>query len=269
MIKMIVSDMDGTLLNSDKQLPHDFAEVYRMMQAAGIQFVVASGRQYYTLVNEFKHLNHNISFIAENGGFINWQQQSKLTKALKASDARDIIQTFRSLPGVNIVLCGKGGAYVENTESKAFIDEMSKYYVKHTVVDDLLSVDDDILKIAVNDFHNLEETVYPLAMEKHGDDYQISASSPIWLDVMPKGVNKGKAIRLLQDEMGIRPEETMAFGDYLNDLEMLQTVHHSYAMANAHPLIKETARFATDSNDNNGVMKAIRRQLAEVEPGKE
>lgn len=258
MIKMIVSDMDGTLLNSKKQLPHDFTDVYRMIQDAGIRFVVASGRQYYTLVDEFKHLDHSISFIAENGGFIHWDNQTKLTDSMKATDASDIIQTFRSFPGANIVLCGKEGAYVEDTGCDAFMKEMSKYYVKHTVVDDLLSVDDDILKIAVNDFNNLETQVYPLAAKRHGESYQISASSPIWLDVMPKGVNKGKAIKLLQEEMAILPEETMAFGDYLNDLEMLQQVHYSYAMANAHPLIKKTARFTTGSNDENGVMNAIR-----------
>ncbi|MBK3515771.1 HAD family hydrolase [Carboxylicivirga marina] len=261
MIKMIVSDMDGTLLNSNKQLPKDFIEVYQLMKAAKIQFVVASGRQYYTLVDEFAHFDHDIAYVAENGGFIHWGNNTQTMKPMKAGDAKEMIETLREQEGVNVVLCGQKGAYVEAGLSEEFNVELQKYYTKNQVVKNLLEVDDDILKIAVNDFKNLESSVYPLVKEKFDSDFQISTSSPIWFDVMPKGINKGEAIQLLQKELNILPEECMAFGDYLNDYEMLQSVYHSYAMDNAHPEIKSIARNVTASNDDNGVMEAIRQQL--------
>lgn len=263
MIKMIVSDMDGTLLNSNKQLPNDFTEVYELIKQAGIQFVVASGRQYYTLVDEFAHLDHDIAFVAENGGYIGWNGQTKVMQPFKMDEIKELITMAREL-GANIVLCGKEAAYVENTSSDAFKKELAKYYAKHQLVDDLLSVDDHLLKIAINDFSNLDSKVYPPLKARFGDCFQISASSPIWLDVMPKGNNKGKALQFLQTELGILPDETMAFGDYLNDYEMLQAVGHSYAMANAHPDIKEVALYTTLSNDEGGVLTAIRRSLAQL-----
>jgi len=116
MIKMIVSDMDGTLLNSSKQLPKDFTEVYKMIQAADIRFVVASGRQYHTLVEEFEHLDHNIAFIAENGGMINIDGTTSINKPMKASDAKGIIEAVRNIDGANMILCGRKSAYIENTQ---------------------------------------------------------------------------------------------------------------------------------------------------------
>lgn len=262
MIKMIASDMDGTLLNSKKQLPKDFTEVYALMKAADIRFVVASGRQYYTLVDEFAHLDHDIAFIAENGSIINFDGESKVLNAMYAEDLTDLINALRSHKDINIVLCGKSGAYIENDSSPEFMTEVAKYYVKNTVVKDLLEVKDEVLKIAVNGFNKLEANVYPFIREQFKADFQVSSSSPIWFDIMPIGINKGEAIVLLQKELGIQADESMAFGDYHNDIELLQKVKHSYAMDNAHADIKEIARYTTDSNDENGVMNAIRAYLA-------
>lgn len=265
MIKMIVSDMDGTLLNSKKQLPGDFSEVYKLMKDADIRFVVASGRQYYTLVDEFAHLEHDIVFIAENGSMVNFNGESQVLNAMYASELKELIQALRSHKSANIVLCGKNGAYIENDTSEEFMDEVGKYYVKNTVVDDLLTVEDEILKIAVNGFDNLETNVYPLIKKEFENSFQVSSSSPIWFDIMPIGINKGEAIRLLQKELEIQPDECMAFGDYHNDLELLQSVKHSYAMANAHEDIKAIARYCTDSNDENGVMNAVRKYITTSE----
>ncbi len=264
MIKMIVSDMDGTLLNSQKQLPNDFTSVFHMMKDAGIQFVVASGRQYYTLVDEFTHLDHNFAFVAENGGFINWLGQSKVMNPIKAVDAKELINRVRQLEGVHMVLCGKDGAYVEDTTSAAFMGELAKYYVRHTVVDDLLAVEDEILKIAINDFNNLESSTYRIIKKRFNSLFQVSTSSPVWLDIMPKGVNKGVAVEFLQDQFGVLPSETMVFGDYLNDYEMLQKGEYSFAMANAHPKLIKIARYIAANNNMDGVTKVIRTWLTSL-----
>ena len=78
---------------------------------------------------------------------------------------------------------------------------------------------------------------------------------------MPKGINKGTAILDIREKLGISFEETMAFGDYLNDKEMLENVNYSYAMANAHPIIKQVAKYEAPSNDENGVTTVIKQML--------
>ena len=79
-----------------------------------------------------------------------------------------------------------------------------------------------------------------------------------WVDVMKPGVHKGAAMRGLQKMLGIAPSECMAFGDYLNDCELLESAGESYAMANAHPLLKAQAKHIAPSNDDNGVIRVIR-----------
>ena len=82
-----------------------------------------------------------------------------------------------------------------------------------------------------------------------------------WLDCMAKDVNKGHAVKVIQDSLGIKPEETMAFGDQLNDVEMLKQAYYSFAVANARDEVKKAARFQADSNVNNGVLKILQKLL--------
>ena len=87
-------------------------------------------------------------------------------------------------------------------------------------------------------------------------------SAKIWLDVMNAEASKGAAIKHLQNTLGFTYEQTMSFGDYLNDLEMLKESYHSYAMENAHPKLKEIARFAAPSNVDAGVFQVLEKLLA-------
>jgi hydroxymethylpyrimidine pyrophosphatase-like HAD family hydrolase len=94
-------------------------------------------------------------------------------------------------------------------------------------------------------------------MEKHSQSMQVVLASAYWVDVTNKGANKGTAVRKIQERLGLSIEECAAFGDYMNDKEMLESVYYSYAMANAYPDIKDVARFEARSNAEHGVMVQI------------
>ncbi len=252
--------MDGTLLTSDKQLPVEFDLVYQQVKEAGIQFVVASGRQYYILKQEFEHIDHNILFIAENGGFVDYGDGTLLLKPFTKGAIRELVRAIRQIDGVYPVIGGHDSAYIEN-DNPAFLKEVETYFVKYQKVDDLTDLGDELLKIAVCDLKNPEHNSYPI-LRSFDDRFQVSVSSHIWLDIMPIGVNKGEAVKFLQTHLGITPAETMVFGDYLNDYQMMKTADYSYAMANAHPELKKIARFTTLSNDENGVLKTILEKLS-------
>ena len=83
-------------------------------------------------------------------------------------------------------------------------------------------------------------------------------SGEIWLDITAKGVNKGVAINKIQEMLDIDHKETMVFGDYLNDLEMMGSAYYSFAMENAHDDLKKVSRFIARSNNDNGVVEAIK-----------
>ncbi|MBQ2404141.1 MAG: HAD hydrolase family protein, partial [Lachnospiraceae bacterium] len=85
-----------------------------------------------------------------------------------------------------------------------------------------------------------------------------------WVDVFDPALNKGVALKTLKNELGILPEETMVFGDQMNDMEMLEQAYYSFAVANARAEVKEAARFMADSNVEQGPMKIMKLLLKET-----
>jgi len=133
-----------------------------------------------------------------------------------------------------------------------------RYYVENRVVADATALDDDILKVALFDFGSAARTTAPAPF---ADTHQVVVSGEHWVDVMNRTANKGTALRNLQEDLGITPAQTMVFGDYLNDLEMLDAAHWSFAMSNAHPEVAARARHMAPSNNENGVLKTVAKLL--------
>ena len=128
-------------------------------------------------------------------------------------------------------------------------------------MENFADVEDECIKVSFYDASGNSSTViYPL-VEKFKATEQVVLSSAYWVDITAAGVNKGSSIRQMQKRLGITPDECAAFGDFLNDKEMLQAVTYSFAMANAHPDIKKIARFETASNAEHGVIKGIQKLI--------
>ena len=248
--------MDGTLLDGAGLLDKDFYNIYSALNRREILFCAASGRQLYNLQQTFSPISDQMAFIAENGSFVVSNGSEVFVQAMDKQVVRDMIRLARTVPGVQIVLSGKAKAYVENTTAD-FMQQVDLYYDRKQVVNDLIEVnDDEFLKIAICDFSGSETNSYPFF--KHMEDrLQVKISGKIWLDLSHPLANKGVALKRLQEQLGIGQEETMVFGDYLNDLEMMQEAWFSYAMENAHEQVKAVSRFRAESNINNGVGKIL------------
>lgn len=256
MIKLIACDMDGTLLNGEGKLDREFYEVFGKLMDLDIKFTVASGRQYFQLLKNFENVEDNIIYIAENGTMVRYMDRELYSCALDPKDVKGILDVGRNIEGICIVLCGKNSAYI-CTHNVRMVEECKKYYNHLEIVEDLSSVEDDILKIAILDFDNLENS-YNHLKQKIKDNLQVILSGKVWIDIYRKEVNKGVALRLIQEKFNIKREETMAFGDYFNDVELLNEAYYSYAMANAPDGVKKHARFIAKSNMENGVIEAIK-----------
>jgi Cof subfamily protein (haloacid dehalogenase superfamily) len=255
-IKFIATDMDGTLLDEQGLLPAQFPALFQRLKSQGILFAAASGRQYYSLRDTFSDYQDEMLFIAENGTMVMHQDKELYSCTLDSASVPDIIRQARAISGAFIVLCGKKGAYIETQDPKA-LQEINKYYHRCQYVDDLLSVEDEFIKVALLHFDGSETHIDPVIRPVFGEDFQVVVSAKIWLDVMNKVASKGAAIRHLQQTMNFTFEQTMSFGDYFNDVEMLKESYYSYAMENAHPGVKELARFSAPSNTEDGVIKAV------------
>ncbi|WP_047044312.1 Cof-type HAD-IIB family hydrolase [Vibrio mexicanus] len=259
-IKFIAADMDGTLLDENSLLPKGFYDLYDKLEQQGVIFAAASGRQYYSLIETFEPLKDRMMFIAENGTMVMHHGKEVYSCGMDSSSITAIIEEARAIEGAQIVLCGKKSAYIETQDPQA-LKEFAKYYHRCQYVDDLLKVDDEFIKVAVCHFDGTEKHVFPSFNQAFGESHQVVVSAKIWLDVMNAEASKGAAIEFLQHLLGFTHEQTMSFGDYLNDLEMLKASYHSYAMDNAHPKLKEIARFGAPSNVDAGVLTVIEQEV--------
>ena len=256
MIKFIATDMDGTLLNSNNEIHADFYPMFQSLKEKDIIFAAASGRQYYNLLERFKDIKDDMMFIAENGTFVVYKGKELIVNSLEKNIAKELIEIGRTIPNSYVIICGKNSAYIESHDER-LIKQTAKYYERYKIVEDLTSIDDDILKVTICDFIGTENNSNNY-FDEYRDKVQITVSGEIWLDIVAKGINKGVAINEIQNLLNIDYKETMVFGDYLNDLEMMSSAYHSYAMANAHDTLKKAARFIAKSNDENGVIQAIK-----------
>lgn len=262
-LRLVAADMDGTLLDEQGRVPDRLWPLLKVMRDRGISFVPASGRQYATLRNTFANVADDMSFIAENGTYVVHNGVEVSSSTMEPAFVRTVLDDVRRLAteGVDlgIVLCGKDRAYVERGD-RPFLEEVAKYYLAHETVGDLADHTDGVIKIAVFEFGDIERDVEP-AMAHHRATHQVVVSGGHWLDIMADGVNKGTALRALQKALDVSPAQTAAFGDYLNDVEMLQAADLSYAMENAHPTVKAVARHAAPSYVDEGVITVLERLL--------
>lgn len=253
-VKLVVSDMDGTLLNSNYKVSDQFYKLFNQFEEKDVTFVAASGRQYQSMVDKLYPIKDDIFIIAENGGITKYKGELLHTEAFDFEVVKKIIPKLRKIENTLIVLCSEDNAYIE-TKNEEFLAFFKKYYTKYEIVENLTKLKNiEILKIAVRHMESSEKYIYPFLTELHDDkDILLKISGKHWLDISSVKCNKGNALQKLQQRLNISEEETMVFGDYNNDLEMLQRAYFSYAMKNAHPNVLETARFSTKTNDENGV----------------
>lgn len=258
MIQLIAADLDGTLLDSHKQLSPELFPLIRRLLQNGIRFAAASGRQYDNLHALFYEIADEISFISENGAAVYDRSTCLFADELPTEYFIPPIHSIRAMPGVNAVLCTHAGAFIENSTDTVFVKNAGMYYEKLTIVPDLIAVLEHTpaFKLAVFEQAHAEIGCLPI-LRAYDDHFAVVLSGADWVDLMNPKTNKGTGLTHLADHLGIPLENTMAFGDYLNDTELLHTAGCAFVMENGHPELKRIADHIAPSNDENGVVRAI------------
>lgn len=273
-VRLVVADMDGTLLDAHSEIPEGFWPLLADLQRKGIEFVPASGRQLATLRSMFTdHGNHEMSFVAENGNVVVADGSIIEVHGVDAEISRAVIDMVDAAVAsrahdIGLVLCGLNTAYVQRTD-EPFVAECRKYYHALRIVDDLHTVlpklksgEETMLKLAIFDFGDAEAMADDLLADvKH--EYQVVVSGAHWVDIMNPLTDKRRGVEALQRHLGVTSAQTAVFGDYLNDLEMLSAGEYSFAMGNAHPDLKAAAHYIAPANTEQGVLTVVRRLIGE------
>jgi len=263
--KMLVTDMDYTLLNKEKRVSDRNREALRRAMEKGVHMVVATGRIYTSARIYAKLLGLDTPIIASNGALIKDASKTIFRDILSQDTVREMLR-----------LCHKYGIYchffTENTiYSEKLINvslrytEWNKYMgeedqVKIRIVDDgeeiIEAAKSEVLKAVV--FDDDDEKIQKLRdgiMET--GIVSVSQSMKHNLEVMNKGVTKGNAVRILAQLYGINREEVIAIGDNENDISMIEYAGLGIAMGNAEECLKRAADHVTGDYQEDGVAEAI------------
>lgn len=240
MIRLIASDLDGTLLQNGAQTLPDgvipFIETLAVKH--GILFVAASGRQYPNLVRLFGSASRHMAFICENGSLVFYQGKLLAGHPMERKTALTICHDILSLPGCELQISGEKTCYLI-PKSPQFLDRMVNH-VKNDI--QVISTPEEhpepFYKVSVFEKTGIASGHGPELLERHRGTAQCTISGKAWLDCVAPGVNKGQALQDFMNLLGISAGECAAFGDNYNDLEMLSTVKYGYVMDNSAEEIK-------------------------------
>ncbi|MBP5291834.1 MAG: HAD-IIB family hydrolase [Lachnospiraceae bacterium] len=258
MIKLIVTDMDGCLLDKDNHMPPNFAEAFELMKKEHVVFAAASGRSIDGLRKPFGQFADSMTFITDNGARIyhegRWIAETMLTR----DDYMPMLEDIRRYDGVLPVACGETTAWVEHADeiTDEMRHELLKYYPswKECYFD---SIPERVMKFALLYFDDIEKNIYPYFKKYDNERICVQVTAYVWIDIYLKEVSKGSAVGKLQQILDISPEETVIFGDYLNDISMADFAAMSCAPANAHPDVIKRFTDTIRPNTEYGVTHKI------------
>jgi len=284
MIKLIASDMDGTLLNSSHKISKENLEAIKKAQEMGIKFAIATGRMYEDVKPLLDECYLICQCIVLNGGeYID--EKGKVIEGIYI-DKKEALEIIDMIIKENIVaeIYTNDGLYTVNTKEEALTEvayrikaydpdtgfeeamELAKshpHFVNLKYIKDInefLNSDIKIGKFVA--FHNDEETTLNVKKKLESiDGLAISSTFTKNIEINNKEAQKGFILAKVADKMGIKRDEVMVIGDSFNDYTMFTEFTESFAMENAMPEIKEIAKYITATNDNDGVASAIYEML--------
>lgn len=288
MIKLIVSDMDGTLLNEHMEISKASASAIKRVQEQGIHFAIATGRDYPLAAPLLKEHTIICPLIAQNGAqYFDGTGKNLYNIGLEKVTVRNMLSIFSKYDDIHEELMTSNGVYSDNKDKReemlaSMLSDMNpditfeeavesaKKRVKDmpiTFIDDYKEVIDDnsivIFKVAVHTKRG-KELLDPLKEELNNaiPTLAITASSERNLEINHQNAQKGIAVAKFARQLGLKADQVMTIGDNINDISMLKWAKYSFAMENAAPEAKEAASFHTSSNRKNGVAEAISRVLS-------
>ena len=264
-IRLIVLDIDGTLFNSERVIPDENIRAIHEAQAQGISVAIATGRFAENAYLILQKHGLSCTILGMNGSKIIDEKRNVLALHPMSPETVQAVHSLLCQVNTNYFSYTEHGLcsghedyphYMEaNVEEVKKMEALGYHFKRGREMADTFC-HQPVLKFYVSNTVPLDEmeprlsAIPGLSLTRFRDKL---------IDVMAKGVDKGFGVRVLAEKMGISLAEVMCIGDDVNDLSMLKTAGWSVAMGNAFEEVKAVARFHTDTNDQCGVAKAIRK----------
>lgn len=284
MIKLIASDMDGTLLNDDHMISEENLKAIRKAQEMGRHFTIVTGRDYGAVKSYLDECNLKCECILSNGAEYRDVDGNIIESVYMNKTSVKIVFDILNEANLCIQLMTNKGSYITNKESdkKAIIERFKLFNPKMTEeeviefvksfhkqrgmkeIDNIYKIlEDDIEILKIVTFDNDEKLIARLKDKLRESTSDLAVASTFSNDIEISDIEAQKGLILAKTikKMGIDKSEVIVLGDSFNDYSMFTEFENSYAMENAIPEIKEIAKYITDTNNNDGVAKAIYKAL--------
>ena len=261
MIKLIVSDLDGTIVpEATFDIDKEYEVVIEKLINKGIVFALASGRQYNSMVKLTPNIGHKIYFLADNAATIIYDSNVMRSLYLDHKIVKDLIDYSRKDNDMRIVLSRLDGYFIESDDK----------YLRHKVfenleglgeeVHDLYKYIDGTTKVSVLASNRLYEITDNLR-KIWGDKLQIDISGSEWIDITDKKATKGYGVKYLQEMFNITKEETLGLGNSYNDIELLKNSGLACVPIDSHDDIKKYATKIIGSVFDKGALEELKLYL--------
>ena len=258
MVRLIVSDIDGTLVGDGQgegALDSAYYDEIKRLTNRGIKFMACSGRQRLSIAKLFRPVEKEIYY----GSLVFDKEELLFAKTLPRDIANRIIEDAMKLKACDVMVCGTKRAYCRSRDSELYRWMVDGYGYDMEAVGNLVNnIQDDIVKISVYHRDRAEELTNPWFRPKWEDKVKLTLGIQ-WLDCVPKDAGKASAVAFMQKKFQIRPEETIVFGDNQNDIEMFALAGKSYAVENARAEVKDRADAICANFKENGVLKILQK----------
>ncbi|KAA1039372.1 Cof-type HAD-IIB family hydrolase [Macrococcus equipercicus] len=287
MIKLIATDMDGTLLNAAHEISEENIAAIKAAQHNGVTVAIATGRAFYEANTPVKPTGLVVPYICLNGAEVRDEafnimhtsslSRSQISNITAILDRYDIFYQVYTNFGIYtedvdkdlqiyIDIADKAGNVPDVDKIKAGIQKRIDQGTLKQVdrYDAIYERDGELVLKFLAYAADLDKIDRAKAELAQYESLAISASSRGNIEITHNDAQKGIALQAIADQLHISMDETMALGDNLNDISMLERAGYSVAMANGAPETKAAAKYITESNEESGVGKAIFKYLREV-----
>lgn len=260
LIRLIASDMDGTLLDEHGEVPPETYDLILALREKGVHFAASSGRRFDRLCQFFAPVRDKMDFVAANGAQVYVDGELVDREVFSHLGIRRLAKTVGKFESLHMALFDDEKSFLLDDEDK-FVREIDKDLPNAERIWYLPGPDVNILKISIycEDGHVMDYA-YALSREL-GDEFLFAPSGTHWIDALQRGVNKATGIEQVMAHHGITRDEVMAFGDSMNDYEIIRFAGTGCAMANGRPALKAVANRVIGYNYDQAVQGEMRKLL--------
>lgn len=264
--KAVAVDMDGTFLDDRKQFNHEeFDQILKEFDKRDVQFIVASGRPYARLKQDFGEFAERIDFVSLNGSRLIVKGKDVASYPIERQDVMNLISDAHQKYGKRATMVFENDIAYLNTEvPKEERDFLAYFAGRSAEVDNWNEMpDENIYQITIDLDRKYAQAVEDDFNTKYENKISAFGSANTAIDINTQGINKGEGLRLLLEHMNMTGDDLIAFGDGGNDIAMLEFAKYSYAMANGMEEVKKHAKYVAPANTENGVFRVLQKYLFE------